>query len=118
MRKLLTMKQEESIHAKFNFSTFNSETTCGTMGCLAGDLPGISNEWSFNEFYLPSIKPYSKLISPVLVSLMDFFELSESIIDGIFYHGPDRDTAPTREQCQQHAIKVLLDHGIDILKIN
>lgn len=63
MQRLLTLGYE-TVHPIFDFNKFNSELHaldprdghifprkkiegCGTVGCLAGELPGITKDWSF-----------------------------------------------------------------------
>lgn len=55
---LAYLKPEQCIHKSFDFSKYNDQCTikkkhkipnCGTAGCLAGELPGLTKDWYFNE---------------------------------------------------------------------
>lgn len=121
MRKLLIMPQSESEHSAFTFKTFVAVGNCGTMGCLAGDLPGISKEWVFaqdlkNWTNGPNYPMLKETEGSVEYDLIKFFGLPIPVINLIFYQSPYGLINPSREQAQAHGIKVLKENGIDIFE--
>lgn len=57
--KLTQLKPSQCIHSVFNFNRYNTGLSldptiakipnCGTSGCLAGELPGITKDWEFHD---------------------------------------------------------------------
>ena len=81
--KLLTFKQEESIHEKFDFNCFNMGSSknpkipnCGTVGCLAGELPRFDSNWYFCES--------GAFLNKKNISLDKYFDLSSDYGDALF----------------------------------
>lgn len=57
LETLAVLKPQECIHGRFTFTRFNTGNLdlytkiphCGTAGCLLGELPGITQDWYFDE---------------------------------------------------------------------
>lgn len=57
LETLAVLKPQECIHGRFTFTRYNTGNMdpehkiphCGTAGCLLGELPGITQDWCFDE---------------------------------------------------------------------
>lgn len=89
--KLAYLKPKECIHKHFNFNTFNSDNriidsripNCGTAGCLAGELPGLTEDWYFTSDGRLRCKLFDKHYT--FESLWKYFGIDSDIIKHLFH---------------------------------
>jgi hypothetical protein len=95
LKKLLTHMQSGQLSVdKFDFATFKQVETCGTMGCMAGELPTLFPEkWRFQEILFSSpLLQYlhnEEWTDYIRRSLSDFFSLSSEQTYRLFYPSYD-----------------------------
>lgn len=97
--KLLDLKETEIIHDNFNFEGFNLGNKqnktfkgkvfnhCGTSGCLAGQLPLFTDNFSFlnddSNSLAYFIQGEERKIN-TMSALQHFFDLEEKVINSLF----------------------------------
>lgn len=99
LEKLSVLKPEQCIHKKFDFAVYNNEDDikatssipfCGTIGCLAGELPGLTKDWYFNTKGKLKCKFFNNDLS-VTENLSTYFNINEIIIISLFCPSPPTD---------------------------
>lgn len=124
--KLINLKPADCIHPIFNFSYINLSRTlevrknipnCGSAGCLLGELPGIDNEWSFDNVGDLNHIYYAEHDTAMDI-VPNYFDLPYSIIrylfypDNKFYYGENEyfngiPADSTLEEVQNHIKKAM-----------
>ena len=125
--KLINLPKAKAIHKKFDFTKYNDRSTqadasipyCGTAGCLAGELPGITNDWLFNQDGVLTLAQHANRISfnEILCEISAYFDLPLYVVaimfcpyfthveNGISYHSPKK--SATLKQVQSNIKKLM-----------
>ena len=83
----MTQPQSKLGHEMFFFGCFNNKVNaCGTMGCMAGELPVIfPNDWYFDEY--KDVRLIHGLNFGVKIDLKEFFNITKHEAEHLFYPG-------------------------------
>lgn len=94
LKQLSELKKEDCIHQNFDFCAFNhfghglktvkGIPNCSTSGCLAGELPSITNDWYFNEYGGLKCREYPEHTGDVFDRLALYFGLSLEEVEHLF----------------------------------
>ncbi|MFZ1322331.1 MAG: hypothetical protein WAT71_12325 [Ignavibacteria bacterium] len=134
LSKLAVLKKEDCIHEEFSFADFNhgeynknsKYKNCKTLGCLAGELPGITTDWYFEiDDSLVCVHFKESRINNI-IHLMMYFDLTEKQAKHLFiprtqYADIDPESkiltaSSTFEEVQANLQRFLTIKGIDYRK--
>lgn len=102
--RLATLKASERIHKRFTFAEFNTDdfewgmpdgdkvAHCGTAGCLAGELPGLTKEWIFDPYgrlvtqerYHAQIETNTRQLYDVAELIAEYFDIPSEHAEKLF----------------------------------
>lgn len=117
--KLSKLKKKDCGHTKFDFSAYRKEIKCGTMGCLAGELPFIDpGNWQFDYKY-NDVALINSPTGDTIDDLCAYFDLSESEAEHLFlpnsqdtarYGGKNLPEKASRKKVQSNLKEFLILH--------
>ena len=116
--KLATMPESDFLHktydhGKWNFGaqrTIRGVPHCGTRGCLASELPGLTTDWSFDEEGELLLNGYD---SHKIEQLAGYFDISNFESRQIFGL-QELDEKCTRKEAQENLIRFLIEKGVSV----
>lgn len=108
LERLATMSDEERIHDFFDFGYINGSDSdlslfrwstrsdipyCGTLGCLAGELPGLDSDWYFADYGAYTLMHRIIDDKGFTGMLREYFDLPAEAIEHLFWpthQAPDK----------------------------
>lgn len=80
------MRSGNRFHETFDFSYFYTELSCGTAGCMAGELPTIwPDHWNFDHNGFSTIHLKEYVIGGTPSQLSAWFSITTKMVDHLFY---------------------------------